>query len=105
VQSTGKILENYKQQLTVNSYPSEFIHSTDKLLTGKQLTVKQSAEEIKYNLSSLAVPINERYKYTVVGYIQRFGWNKVARWANIAATKNKPEHYFMRILANQNKNG
>lgn len=69
------------------------------LTTDKQLTVAYKDGETM--LDRLPVTITSEWKNCVIGHIQHFGFTAVMRWAEVAATKNKPEQYLMTILSRQ----
>lgn len=86
MQSTGQLLTDNRYQ---NNYKT----------TDKQLTVTyKEAEQV---LNTLPFAITDTFRNAVIGHIQHFGAKKVTDWANMAASKNAPERYFMVILSRQ----
>lgn len=79
--------------LTDNRYQNKY-KPTDKQIT---VTYKE-AERI---VETLPFTITDTFRNAVIGHIQYFGVKKVTDWANMAATKNAPERYFMVILSRQ----
>jgi hypothetical protein len=79
------------KQLAANRY------QRDVNIQIKQLT----ADEIKEKIRELPIEINPKYEYAVVGHIQHFGWVKVCRWAQQAASKRAPERWLMSVMSRE----